>query len=307
MTKLLLWGRLAAPVGEIVASADDGVQLRISETPSEADVAWADCLSGFSWPRAARGAVAWVHAMGLGIDGFSDGPPPRLLTRTVGAIPARMGDYVVTAAASHLLHFCEYAHDQRAADWRPREPVPWPRQALILGTGLAAQGIARALAGRGVGIVGANRSGHPAADFDLVVSWNEVPEVAREAQLLVDVLPLTALTVGIVNAVVFEAMEGALFVNVGRGATVDDASLRRALEGGRLSAAWLDVHRVEPLPKDAWQWGHPRVRVTPHVAGLTTAQEAAAAFLAALNDVRAGRVPSGRVDVASYPAVLEWK
>jgi phosphoglycerate dehydrogenase-like enzyme len=60
---------------------------------------------------------------------------------------------------------------------------------------------------------------------------------------------------------------GAIFYNIGRGATVDQAALSDALHSGRLSAAWLDVTDPEPLPEDHPLLATPNCFITPHTAG----------------------------------------
>jgi phosphoglycerate dehydrogenase-like enzyme len=59
----------------------------------------------------------------------------------------------------------------------------------------------------------------------------------------------------------------ALFVNIGRGPTVDLDALADALAQGRLGGAALDVFEPEPLPTDHPLWTRPDVLITPHVAG----------------------------------------
>jgi phosphoglycerate dehydrogenase-like enzyme len=67
---------------------------------------------------------------------------------------------------------------------------------------------------------------------------------------------------------VFEAMEPwTRFVNVGRGSTVDQQALVRALETGAIAGAALDVLEEEPLPEDDPLWAMPNVIVSPHMAG----------------------------------------
>ena len=90
---------------------------------------------------------------------------------------------------------------------------------------------------------------------------------------------------------------GAWLVNVARGGLVDEEALVRALDSGRLGGACLDVFATEPLPPSSPLWTHPRVLVSPHVAGVTTVDGAAAGFLNALAALERGERPGGVVGI----------
>jgi glyoxylate/hydroxypyruvate reductase A len=111
-----------------------------------------------------------------------------------------------------------------------------------------------------------------------------------EADIVVNLLPLTARTRGLLDASFFAALpRGAGIVNLGRGAHVVDADLRAALDSGQLGHAVLDVFHAEPLPAGHPWWSHPRVTLLPHAAAQTdprTAAVVAAANLVALAEGR---------------------
>jgi phosphoglycerate dehydrogenase-like enzyme len=95
----------------------------------------------------------------------------------------------------------------------------------------------------------------------------ELITLLREADVIVNALPLTEETKGIFDARAFAAMKPkALFINVGRGSTVVTAELVRALSEKRLGGAGLDVTDPEPLPADSPLWKMSNVIITPHVS-----------------------------------------
>jgi glyoxylate/hydroxypyruvate reductase A len=90
------------------------------------------------------------------------------------------------------------------------------------------------------------------------------------AEIVVLLLPLTPATENLMSAEKIAWLaRGAVLVNPGRGALIDDAAVLAALDDGQLSHATLDVFRTEPLPPDHPFWAHPKVTVTPHVASET--------------------------------------
>ena len=58
-------------------------------------------------------------------------------------------------------------------------------------------------------------------------------------------------------------------INVARGGHLIEEDLIAALDSGHLSGAVLDVFQTEPLPADSPIWRHPKITVTPHIAGIT--------------------------------------
>ena len=86
-------------------------------------------------------------------------------------------------------------------------------------------------------------------------------------ELLINLLPLTHETRGILNQQTFERLaNGAALVNVGRGGHLNIEDLQQALARGKLRGALLDVFEQEPLPADHSLWKTPGVTITPHMA-----------------------------------------
>jgi glyoxylate/hydroxypyruvate reductase A len=94
-------------------------------------------------------------------------------------------------------------------------------------------------------------------------------EAMKAASIVVCLLPLTDQTRGILDAKAFALMPaGGYIINMGRGPHVVAADLIAALDSGHLAGATLDVTEPEPLPEDDPLWTHPKVTITPHIAGL---------------------------------------
>ena len=94
-------------------------------------------------------------------------------------------------------------------------------------------------------------------------------EMLALADWVVLAAPHTAATRGMIGAAELARMKrGAVLVNLGRGALVDEPALVAALREGRIAGAALDVVRGEPLDAASPLWDLPNVVITPHVAGL---------------------------------------
>jgi phosphogluconate 2-dehydrogenase len=164
--------------------------------------------------------------------------------------------------------------------------------------------------GKTLGILGFGRIGQAVArraalGFGMRVRYHgprpvDVPELAGRAvhtpldellascDIVAAMLPLTTGTRGLMGAREFGLMkQGAIFVNGGRGATVQEPALLAALDSGHLRAAGLDVFAVEPLPVDSPLRRHPRVTALPHIGSATHETRYAMAKLATTNLLQA--------------------
>lgn len=127
-------------------------------------------------------------------------------------------------------------------------------------------------------------------------------DLLARADFVVAMLPLSDATRGMIDAEVFGAMKpGAVFINGGRGATVDEAALLDALDNGKLRAAGLDVFAKEPLPSDSRLRTHPRVTPLPHIGSATHETRHAMAELATTNLLQAlaGERPTAVFDTSA--------
>jgi phosphoglycerate dehydrogenase-like enzyme len=158
------------------------------------------------------------------------------------------------------------------------EPGVWPQEgtrllrgttALVVGAGSIGSEVGRVLQAAGLVVRGIARTPRPADGiFEEIAGVEELQAELARADHVVNVLPITAATRGLFDAAAFAAMQPhALFVNIGRGSTVDEPALIEALERGAIAGAALDVFEVEPLPSESPLWRMPNVLVSPHRAG----------------------------------------
>ena len=179
---------------------------------------------------------------------------------------------------------------------------------LVVGYGAIARRLVELLGPFGMEIVAVRR----APKGDEAVPTHPIDALDRllpEADYVANVLPANASTDGLFDADRFSKMkDGALFLNIGRGTTVDQDALLAALP--RLAGAYLDVTDPEPLPKDHPLWTAPKVTITPHTAGGHRGEELRLVrhFLANLDRFRRGEdlVGSGHVDSPS-PSGSSWR
>lgn len=140
---------------------------------------------------------------------------------------------------------------------------------MIVGTGGIGRATARLLSAVGMQVVGAGRtprSGDP--DFGEVVASDRLAEHIADVDFLINAAPLTPSTTGLLNAEVFQALPShAHVVNIGRGPSLVEADLGKAIREGAIAGASLDVFEVEPLPNESPLWDLPGVRISAHMSG----------------------------------------
>ncbi|XP_023344412.1 uncharacterized protein LOC111713708 isoform X2 [Eurytemora carolleeae] len=150
----------------------------------------------------------------------------------------------------------------------------------ILGVGEIGSSCAKLLHGFGCQIIGlVNSPRLPDHYVSKYYCLSEVKELLRSADYIINVLPSTPQTNNILSNDVLSACQGSGFINIGRGNVCTDQDIISALNNGWLKEAYLDVFSVEPLPLDSGFWTHPRVTVTPHVAGSSRTLEIVGCFM----------------------------
>jgi glyoxylate/hydroxypyruvate reductase A len=210
-----------------------------------------------------------------------------------------MSGFVTWHVIWHQRRFRSYLDQQRNRVWqripqRAAQDVP----VAILGYGEIGQRVAADLAVLGFPVMVWSRSAkltppsirgfHGAAGLDAMLG---------ETEVLVNLLPLTSETQGILNRERFRRMRrGSYLIQVGRGEHLVDEDLLAALESGQLDGAALDVFATEPLAAEHPLWSHPKIVITPHDACEVRIEAVADTLIATADAIRTGQRPPFAID-----------
>ena len=223
-------------------------------------------------------ALRVVQVLSAGVDWIADRVPDGVtLCSARGARDRATAEWVMGAILADAKRARECAEQQARRHWELVQLGDASNlRVLILGFGSIGRALATMLGAFDCEAVGVARRAR-----DGVHGIDELPGLLPQADVVVNLLPLTEATRGAVGAAELAAMrEGALYVNAGRGATTDTAALVDALHTGRIRAV-LDVVDPEPLPAEHPLWMAPGLMISPHSAGDTPGADRAAWALAA--------------------------
>ena len=218
--------------------------------------------------------LRWVAASNVGVDRMlfpSFVESDVVMTNARGAADGPIAETVIGFLVAMAKGFRRMFDDQREHVWGERgmQRLEGARL-LVVGPGPIGRTVGRAArAGLGMRVEAIGRSRRAGdAVFERIRGIEDLHAALADADYIADALPLTPATRHTFDAAAFAAMKPtARFVNVGRGATVDEAALVEALRTGTIAGAALDVFEEEPLPEDSPLWDMEQVIVCPHISG----------------------------------------
>jgi phosphoglycerate dehydrogenase-like enzyme len=224
--------------------------------------------------------LKWIHSVAAGVGGLMI---PGVLKSEIFITNAR--GIFSTVMAEHTLGVM-LAFSRRLIDsYRFQQQHQWAREELWNMRPQMGE-----IAGKVVGIIGYGSIGHEIAtrarafgmtvcavkknllegteDADRVYPPSELVEVLRQSDFIIVALPHTPETKNFIGEAELCVMKASAYlINIGRGKLIDEMALMRALEGGRLAGAALDVFETEPLPADHPLWDQQNILITPHCSG----------------------------------------
>jgi phosphoglycerate dehydrogenase-like enzyme len=193
-----------------------------------------------------------------------------VVTTASGIYSGPLAEFVLMAMLQHAKQLDHLRRDKAEKVWRQGAVGGLERKTLcVVGMGSIGQAIATRARPFGMRVVGVKRTVRDEDEAwgyaDELYPTAELHAALGEADYVAVTLPGTPETRHLLDAEAFATVkQNAYFVNVGRGAVVDEAALVGALEDGRLSGAALDVFEIEPLPEESPLWGMENVIISAH-------------------------------------------
>jgi phosphoglycerate dehydrogenase-like enzyme len=231
----------------------------------------------FAWPDAEMirqaAQLRWIQALTAGVDFLPLKEIEEhgvILTNGRGIHKIYIAEYAIAAMINLARNFHLIFNNQLKGKWDrsvPQDEI-YGSTVGILGLGSIGQEIARKASMLGMRVIGVKNNPVPLEGVGIVYGPTEMDEVFKQSDYVINLLPDTPETIGLIDKSFFSLMKkSACFINLGRGSTVNQADLIDALQTKTICALVSDVYEKEPLPEDSPLWKLDNVILTPHIAG----------------------------------------
>lgn len=257
-----------AIVWDMEAPHPRGSEIRLAVLPYMTRLRLTDVTPGLD-------SLEVLQLQSAGYEHFvSDLPAGVTLCNAAGVHDASTAELALTLTLASIRDIPGFVASQAHSRWEPlrlRSALA-DRRVLVVGYGQIGRAIARRFAPFEVTLTAVASRAREGDDLvPHVHGIDELPDLLPDHDVVVVIVPLTDATRGLFDRPMLRRMpDGALLVNVARGAVVDTDALAAECSSGRIRAA-LDVTDPEPLPQDHALWTTPGVLITPHVGGATDA------------------------------------
>lgn len=221
--------------------------------------------------------LRWVHSLSAGVEKILFPElvsSPVILTNARGVFKRSLAEFVIAGVLYFAKDFRRVIRNQRAGVWQPFDMEEAHGKVMgIVGYGETGRACAERARVLGMKILGLRRrpelsQGDPW--LEAIFGPGGLRRLLAQSDYIVLAAPATPETRRLIGKAEFAAMKSsAVFINVGRGSSVDEAAMIEALEQGRLRGAALDVYETEPLPSGHPFYGLENVLLSPHCADHT--------------------------------------
>lgn len=219
--------------------------------------------------------LKWLHLDAAGLESvakptFIDSKV--VITGSAGRSAPALSEHIFFFMLNHAYQVRTVLKAQAAHEWG--YPGQDNLKALneqtlgIIGMGNTGRTLAPMAKAFGMRVIAYSRKAYDIPGVDVMLSadrGDSIDSLYRESDYIAMCAALTDKTYHMIGEREIALMKPtAVICNVGRGKTIDEAALLKALRDGRLAGAGLDTFEVEPLPKDSPVWDAPNMMVTPH-------------------------------------------
>ncbi len=271
--ELLRQVRAIAPNYEIVVTDD---RQQIADRLDEIEIV---AGGGPYAPFVGGKNLRWIQQWGAGADWLDRAPEADraafTLTSVSGVHAIPISEHIFSFLLAFARQLPKAFRDQQKHEWKHHGFNDvfelHGKTLLMVGVGAIGEQAARVSCAFGMRVIGVRRNPEQPADcLAEIHAPEELPALLPQADFVVLTVPLTAETRGMIGERELRAMKpSAYLINIGRGPTVDQDALVRALRQGWIAGAGLDVADPEPLPPHSALWDMPNVIITAHYSGLT--------------------------------------
>ncbi len=275
--------------------------LKIVTDPAQADIAIGE-------PSRIRDALPtlsqlkWVQSIYAGVEPLVDPAQRRdyVLTNARTVFGELMSEYVFGYLLFLEKRMLERIRSQKEHQWQRAESGTLRGKTIgLLGVGSIGAHLAGTAKQFGMNVRGYTRNSETSTHIDRYYHGDDLLKFAEGLDYVVSVLPRVKETNQLVDETFLNTLpKHAVLVNVGRGNSVDEAALAKALNGGRLAAAVLDVFEKEPVPPDHPFWDTPNLYMTYHTSAISYPKDIMRVFIENYNLYVEGKPLKYLVDFA---------
>lgn len=247
--------------------------------------------------------LKYMFNLGAGVDALVKLPElPKnvpLVRMEDGGMAAQMAEYVLYFLIQSARDFQLYEQQQKQSVWHHLPSIQRKQwQVGVMGAGVIGAKVAMACAALDYPTAIWSRSQKNIPGVKSYAGAAEFDEFLANTRVLVNVLPLTDATRGILSHKIFtKLLPHAMLINMARGGHLVEQDLLKSLDSGQLDRAVLDVFAVEPLPAKHPFWQHEKITITPHAAGSSLLDETVTQIADKIRALEKGQTITGIVDL----------
>ncbi|SDY43552.1 D-2-hydroxyacid dehydrogenase [Tindallia californiensis] len=220
--------------------------------------------------------LKWLQAITVGVDAF---PIKELhekgviITNGKGVHRIHMAEYAIASMIMMARNIHSMIRNQMSSTWdrQIEQNEIFGATVGILGLGSIGQEIAKKASLMGMRVIGIKNNPEEIPYVDNTFGMTEIEALLKESDYVINLLPETVKTRKIINAKNLSVMKkNACLINMGRGGTIDEEALIKALKERWIRGFVADVFEEEPLPQSSPLWKLENVVITPHICGEST-------------------------------------